>query len=342
MHPHERRQRGVAQLTRWTTLAALILLVLVLADPTNSLAQETTPQASPAAGAGAPFLQIDPLPEGDPRADGPLTVAATTGIVADLVRQVGGQRVAVVTILPANADPHDFEPAPEDVVAIADADVVVTYGLRLDEWSGDLVASSGTDGRVVIVTDGVQTLSSDEEEFEEGDPHAWFDPTRVQIMVDNIAADLSEIDPDGADTYRARADAYKGHLAALDAAIQERVALIPPERRKLVTNHDALGYFADRYGFVVVGTVIPSLDTRAEASARDVAALVDLIEREGVPAIFAENTTSPGLAEELAAQAGVQIVDNLYTDSLGEPGSGAETYLGLMQTDTMLIVDALR
>ncbi|MDP9368459.1 MAG: zinc ABC transporter substrate-binding protein, partial [Chloroflexota bacterium] len=120
------------------------------------------------------------------------------------------------------------------------------------------------------------------------------------------------------------------------------VATLPVERRKLVTNHDALSYFADRYGFEVVGTVIPSLDTRAEVSARDVAGLVELIDREGVPAIFAENTSSPGLAQELATQAGVAIIDDLYTDSLGEPGSGAETYIGLMQTDTVLIVEALR
>lgn len=340
MQQGEGRDSGASGVTRWMALVAVLPLALILVSPASAV--QVTPQASPAAGAVEPFLQFDPLPEGDPRTDGPLTVAATTGIVADLVRQVGGQRVEVITILPANADPHDFEPAPEDVVAIEDADIVVTYGLHLDEWAEDLVSNSGSDAPVLVMTRGVQTLTSGEEEFEEGDPHAWFDPTRVQIMVDNLAADLTEVDPGGAATYEARADIYKRHLAALDAAIQERVAAIPIERRKLVTNHDALGYFAERYGFEVVGTVIPSLDTRAEASARDVAELVDLIEREGVPAIFAENTTSPNLAEELAAQAGVTIVDDLYTDSLGEPGSGADTYLGLMQTDAVLIVNALR
>lgn len=325
---------------RWRPLIAVLALALVLVSPASAV--QVTPQASPADSSVAPFLQINPLPEGDPRPDGPLSVAATTGIVADLVRQAGGQRVDVITILPANADPHDFEPAPEDVVAVEDADIVVTYGLRLDEWAEDLVANSGSDAPVSVISEGVQPLAADEEEFEAGDPHAWFDPTRVQTMVDNIAASLSEVDPDGAPTYQARAAAYKGYLTALDVAIQDRVAQIPIERRKLVTNHDALSYFAERYGFEVVGTVIPSLDTRAEASARDVAELVDVIEREGVPAIFAENTTSPNLAEELAAQAGVTVVDDLYTDSLGEPGSGADTYLGLMQTDTVLIVNALR
>lgn len=335
---------GVLTRSGWTAVVAfvaLVALVLALADPAASAA-EGTPKASPAADTGGLLLQLEPLPEGDPRPDGPLRVAVTMGIVADLVRQVGGQRVAVTNILPANADPHDFEPAPRDVVAIEDAEAVITYGLHLDEWAEDLVANSGTDAPVFVVTEGVQTLTSDDEEFEEGDPHAWFDPTRVQTMVANIARGLTEVDPGGAATYDARAEAYQGQLAALDTAIKERVATLPVERRKLVTNHDALSYFADRYGFEVVGTVIPSLDTRAEVSARDVAGLVELIDREGVPAIFAENTSSPGLAQELATQAGVAIIDDLYTDSLGEPGSGAETYIGLMQTDTVLIVEALR
>ncbi len=158
----------------------------------------------------------------------------------------------------------------------------------------------------------------------------------------NVAAGLSEIDPDGAATYAARGDAYAAELRSLDAEIQAAIDSIPPERRKLVTNHDALGYYADRYGLEIVGTVIPGLETTAEPSAREVAALIEAIEAEGVPAIFAENTTSPALAEELADEAGVRVVDDLYTDSLGEPGSGADSYLGLMRTDTILIVEALR
>ncbi|MGH2561898.1 MAG: metal ABC transporter substrate-binding protein, partial [Thermomicrobiales bacterium] len=182
----------------------------------------------------------------------------------------------------------------------------------------------------------------DEEEFTEGDPHVWFDPTRVKTMVANIAADLSALDADGAPSYEARLATYQANLDQLDIAISERIELVPVERRKMVTNHDALRYFAERYGLEIVGTVIPGIDTRAEASARDIADLLEVIDEAQVPAIFAENTTNPELAEELAAQAGITIVDDLYTDSLGDADSGANTYIGLMQTDTRLIVEALR
>ena len=185
-------------------------------------------------------------------------------------------------------------------------------------------------------------LPAEEDAFAEGDPHVWFDPTRVITMVDTIAADLTTLDPDGAATYEARRDAYQTELRALDTAIATAIATIPEERRKLVTSHDALAYFADRYELTVVGTVIPGLETTAEPSAKQVAELLTLIDRESVPAIFAENTANPSLAEELASEAGVTVVDDLYTDSLGDAGSGADTYLGLMRTDAILIVEALQ
>ena len=283
-----------------------------------------------------------PLPEGEPRADGPLAVVATTGILADLARQVGAPRVEVRSLLPANAGPHDFEPAPQDLVAVEDADLIIRHGLGLDSWIESLIESASPDAPVVVATDGVATLVTEPDAFAEGDPHVWFDPTRVATMVDTIATALVAVDPDGEPTYRARAEAYKGQLTELDAAIRSAIETIPPERRKLVTNHDALGYYADRYGLTVVGTVIPGSETSAEPSAKEVAALLETIKREQVPAIFAENISRPDLAAELAEQAGIEIVDDLYTDSVGEPGSGAETYLGLMRTDTILIVEALR
>lgn len=283
-----------------------------------------------------------PLPEATPRPEGAVRVVATTGILADLVAQVGGGRVQVRSLLPANADPHDFEPAPADVVAVEEAGLVVRHGLGLDGWGEALIENAGVSVPVVVATEGIATLDSDEEAFGEGDPHVWFDPTRVAEMVGTIAAGLAEVDPAGAESYEARRAVYAGDLEALDGEIAAAVATIPAERRKLVTNHDALGYFADRYGLTVVGTVIPSLETTAEPSAREVAGLVETIEQEGVPAIFAENTAGPGLAQALADEAGVAIVDDLYTDSLGDAGSGADTYLGLMRTDAALIVEALR
>jgi zinc/manganese transport system substrate-binding protein len=322
----------------------LALLPLLLAGVAGAGAQEATPAAE-AGGVAAMLPEAGPLPEGEARSEGPLVVVATTGILADLVAQVGGQRVAVRSLLPANADPHDFEPAPADLVAVEEADLIVRHGLHLDDWAETLIGNAETAAPVVVATEGIATLAAagdEAAEFEEGDPHVWFDPRRTAQMVENIRLGMTAADPDGATTYQSRANAYGAQLSALDAAIGAAVGTVPAERRKLVTNHDALAYYAERYGLEVVGTVIPSLETTAEPSAREAGELLATIAAEGVPVIFAENTTSPGLAEALAEEAGVAIVDDLYTDSLGAPGSGAETYLGLMRTDTIVIVEALK
>ena len=313
-------------------------LVGLIAGPLSIGAQEASPTSVDSIALPTP----GPLPDAAPRDGGPLAVVASTGILADLVRQLGGARVEVRSILPANADPHDYEPTPEDVGAIEDAAVLVRHGLGLDGWVDSLLDNADTDATIVVATVGIETLASDEDGFEQGDPHVWFDPTRVETMVATIASGLAASDPDGASSYEARKMAYQEQLGGLDAAIRAAVETIPPDRRKLVTNHDALAYFAARYGLTVVGTVIPGLETTAEPSAEEIAELLDLIEDEGVPAIFAENTANPDLAEELANEADIAIVDDLYTDSLGDAGSGADTYLGLMETDTRLIVEALR
>ncbi len=289
-----------------------------------------------------PFPEFPPLPPAAPRPEGPLRVVTSTAILADLTRQVGGERVDVSSILPANADPHDFEVQPADLVTISEADLVVMHGLKLDAWIEPLVESAGGDAPVVVATTGITTIASGEDAFSEGDPHVWFDPQRTKQMVANIAQGLIAVDPPGEPDYQARLQAYQANLDLLDAEIAKRIALIPPERRKLVTNHDSLAYFAERYGLTIVGTVIPGIDTRTEPSAKDMAELVDRIKREGVPAIFTENTVSPRLAEALAEQAGVRVVASLYTDSLGDPGSGADTYIGMMETNTRIIVEALR
>jgi zinc/manganese transport system substrate-binding protein len=331
------------RLTRIIDYARLVILASLIAALLAAGGSAFAQEASPSPDSGFPeFSPLTPLPDAAPRDGGPLAVVATTPIIADLVRQVGGQRVEVESILPTNADAHDFEPRPEDIIKVEDAAAVFTHGLHLDEWANDLIENSGTDAQVLVVTDGIETLESDEEEFAEGDPHVWFDPTRAQQMVDNIAAGLSAVDSDGADSYQQRAIAYNSQLSTLDQEIKDRIALIPEDQRKIVTNHDALGYYADRYGLTVVGTVFPGSDTRSEPSAQEVVNLVDSIKQEGVKAVFAENTVNPTLAEELANEAGVEIVDTLFTDSLGDPGSGADTYIGLMQTDTRLIVEALR
>ena len=299
--------------------------------------------------AGAPpFASPANLPTIEARADGPLNVVTSTSILADLARQIGGERVQATSILPANADPHDFEPSPSEVIALEDADVIILHGLQLDSWTDSLIEAAQPDAPVVIATKGIDTIDSEkddndhERDFSEGDPHVWFDPMRAKQMVANIRDGMSEADPAGARGYQQRYDAYALQLDELDAEIEHRISLIPEDRRVLVTNHDALAYYADRYGLTIVGTVIPGLDSRTEPSAKEIAALIESIEETGVTVVFAENTVGPGLAESLASDAGIRLAPDLYTDSLGDEGSGADTYIGLMQTDTIIIVENLR
>jgi manganese/iron transport system substrate-binding protein len=172
------------------------------------------------------------------------------------------------------------------------------------------------------------------------DPHVWFDPGNVQVWVRNVDTALSTLDPGHAAQYHANAQRYAAELSQLDATIQQQVGQVPPERRKLVTDHDALGYYAARYGFRVIGTVIPSISTTSEPSARDLADLIGKIRAEQVPAVFIGSTLNPKLAETVARETGARVYP-LYTGALGAPGSGADTYLGMMETNTQTIVRGL-
>lgn len=277
-----------------------------------------------------------------------LNVVATTVQIAAFADEVAGDRAEVHGIIPAGADPHDFEPTASDLTAIADADVILRHGVGLDAFLDEAIVGS-TSAPVVTVTDGIDlqppalVLEEDGGEEEEGlDPHVWHDPENDKIMVDNIRDALIAADPDGRSTYEANATAYNAVLDDTAAQVQSLIESIPPENRKLVTNHDAFGYFGRRYGLEIVGAVIPSSSTQAEASAGETAALLETIQRENVKAIFAESSVNPDLAEQLANDAGVQIVDDLYGDSLGEPGSGAETVDGMLLVNARLIAGALQ
>jgi ABC-type Zn uptake system ZnuABC Zn-binding protein ZnuA len=293
----------------------------------------------------AAALELTPLPTIAAPNGKKKIVVATTPLLADLARQIGGDRIDASSILPADADPHEFEPSPQDLVKAADADLILEHGLHLDDWAKDLVENADSNALVLVATKNVKTIAAPDggdENFDEGDPHVWFDPRNIEIMVKDIAAALTQIDADGAEGYAARLASYTVQLTALDAWIAAQIESIPMERRKLVTNHDAFGYFVARYNIAFVGAVIPSIDSRAEPSAKETAALIDKIKSEGVPAIFTESTINPKLEDELGKQAGVKVIPNLYGDNLGPAGSGADTYIGMMQTDVDLIVSALR
>jgi zinc/manganese transport system substrate-binding protein len=280
---------------------------------------------------------------------GAVEVVATTTILGDLARSVGGADADVHQLLQPNSDPHDYEPRPDDAIATAEADVVLASGAGLDAWIGQVAEQADGDARLVEVGEHVPIVRADGEHAhgEEGhaddadedahaghdhgdvDPHWWHDPRNVEAAVVTIRDALAQANPGARATYARNAAAYLRRLRALDAGVRACVATIPAARRKLVTDHDAFGYFADRYGLEVVGTVIPSLTTQAQASAGDLAELTRTIEREGVTTIFSAQSVNPKLAEAVARETSTRIDDSLYGDALGPEGSDGATYLSM-------------
>ena len=253
---------------------------------------------------------------------------------------MAGDRADVVGLLSANADPHDYEIRPDDVKALAGADLVVRSGGDLDEWLEPAIESSGADAETLALIDHVDTRAGADGD-DELDPHWWQDPRNAVKAVAAIEAALGKADPDGAATYERNAGAYTGELTALDEAVATCIDRIPAAQRKLVTTHDALGYYANRYGLEVIGAVIPSLSTQAQASAGEVAELVDTIERAGVKAIFAESSLNPKLEEIVADESGASLGKALWADTLGPEGSDGATYVQSIAANTRAIADGL-
>jgi len=260
-------------------------------------------------------------------------VVATTTQAADLARNVAGDRAEVHGLLAPNSDPHDYEPRPRDVKALAGADVVIRSGGELDEWLQGAIDSAGADAPVLSLIDRVGA--------EGEDPHWWQDPRRAERAVGEIEAALAKADPEGAAGYAKRADAYRERLRALDASVARCIGELPEAQRKLVTTHDALGYYARRYGLEVIGTVIPALSTQAQASAGDLAELVATIRREKVRAIFTESSVNAKVEDAIAQETGAAVGRPLWADSLGPQGSSGATYVDSIRANTEAIVDGL-
>ena len=256
-----------------------------------------------------------------------IEVVATTTQAADLARNVGGRRAAVTGLLAANADPHDYEVRPRDVEALTEAGLVLRSGGDLDEWLGEAIEGSGTDAPVLTLMDRVDPI--------EDDPHWWHDPRNAAKAVTAIRDALAQADPEGAAEYRANADAYLAELRALDRAVEACLQKVPADRRKLVTTHDALGYYARRYGIDVIGTVIPARTTQGQPSAGETAELVRTIRAEGVETIFAEQSIDPKVEQAIASEAGARVGPSLWTDSLAPQG----TYVESIAANTRTLVD---
>lgn len=282
---------------------------------------------------------------------GRTSVVATTTILGDVVSNVVGSDADVEVLVPIGSDPHDFQASARQVAAVNEADLVVANGLGLEEVLADILQAAADDGVQVLsvapeldpiayATHGAGSSGSEADQHREQDPHVWMDPLRMARAAELIAERLSEISP-GVD-WRGRASAYAEELARTDLAVAELLSSIPVSERKLVTNHDSLGYFADRYGFEVIGVVIPGGSTMGEPSSEALARLIEVVRKEDVRVLFGETTQPNALAVAVAEEIGRDVeVMELFSGSLGEPGSGAETLIDMLTTNAKRIADAL-
>ncbi len=287
-----------------------------------------------------------------PAADnGKLTVVATTSIVADVVSNIGGEHINVDILLPVGADPHSFDPTPQDIAKVADADIVFANGAGLEIFIAHLLESANAEEKMIEVSEGIMLLEHpnaevedddhDDHEGELGDPHTWTDPNNVIIWVENIEAALSKADPANAQSYATNAIAYKTELEEIDSWIREEIAQIPEENRKIVTDHRLIGYYVDEYGLEMAGAIIPGYSSLSEPSAQELAAIEDAIGDLGVSAIFVGNTVNSNLSERVAEDTGVALVF-FYTGSLSPADGDAPTYLEYLRYNTNAFVNALK
>ncbi|MFC3126091.1 metal ABC transporter solute-binding protein, Zn/Mn family [Pseudoroseomonas globiformis] len=287
-------------------------------------------------------------------AAGPVPVVASFSVLGDMVRQVGGERVAVHVIAGPDVDAHSFRPRPSDAQALRGAALVVQNGLGFDGWMDRLANAAGSGPRRITVTDGLTPRPMPEDSHGHGhghshghshdhggqDPHAWQDLRNGQHYVRGIAAALEQADPDGTTFYHERAKAYLARLDALDDWVRGQIATVPEARRKVVTSHDAFGYFGAAYG---VSFLAPQgLSTESEPSAAQVARLIRLLKREGITAVFVENMANPGTLNRLATEAGVKVRGKLYADALSGPSGTAPDYEAMFRHNLGLMVPAMR
>ena len=280
-----------------------------------------------------------------PAASGRLKVVATTSIIGDVVANIGDDLIDLTVLMPAGADPHSFEPSPQQIAALSDADIIFVNGFDLEESLKPVLDSAASPDKIVAVSDGVDPIlfaGKDAEAGEGGqryDPHVWMDPNNVIIWTQNIEDALSKADPDHADAYHRNAEAYREQLQELDDWIQTKIAPLLP--LKVVTDHKVFGYFARRYGIEQAGAIIPSYSAMAQPSAQELAQLEDAIKQLGVQAILVGNTVNPSLAKRVAEDTGVQLIP-IYTGSLSGPDGPASTYLDFMRYNVNAIVKAAK
>lgn len=331
-------------------LALLLAACAAPASPATEAENRDEEHAEEAGLPEFPAISAVELPAGQA-----LRVVASTDIIADVVRNVAGEQIELTALIGAGQDPHGYSPTAQDIAALEDADLIFTNGFNFEENLIAPLEALESGAPVVPVSFDVPVRERVAREHEEGeehegeehdhgryDPHTWLDPQNVIIWTANIARALSEADPAHAEAYAANAEAYQAELAALDEEIEASFSAIPAERRLIVTDHMAFGYFAARYGFEVLGAVIPSVTTSAEASAGNLAELADAMRERNVTVIFVGSGVNPDVAATLAEEVGAEVtLAQLYDGTLGPLGSGADTYLGMMRANAATLVSTL-
>lgn len=277
-------------------------------------------------------------------------VVASTTQIADFARQIAGDRMIVKSVLAPGADPHTYQPTPDDVQMVLGADICLENGLHLEgkNWMGTLAGDAGKP--IITTTDGIQPLSITAYGEKVSDPHAWFSPKNVAVYVNNIVKGFNQLDPDGKDQYEARATLFLQQLRVLDAWVRQQVNRIPTQRRILVTTHDAFNYFCTEYKFNANNNFLSiapvGWSTGAEVGGGMTperrSMVVQSIKDSGAPALFVETTINPKQIREIAKETGVKIGGELYSDSMGPEGTAGETYIGMMRENVLLIVNALK
>ncbi len=285
--------------------------------------------------AATPFL----LSSGVWAADAPVKAMATFSILGDLVKQVGGERVEVQTLVGPNGDTHVFEPSPADSRRLGEASLIVVNGLGLEGWLARLIKTSGAKSPELVASKGVKPLAGSGEERGKSDPHAWQDIGNAKIYVANIRDGLISVDPPGAGAFSANAAAYLLKLDALDAKVRAAIGKIPEANRRIITTHDAFGYFGKAYGMAFIAP--QGVSTESEASARDVGKIIRQIKAQKIPAVFLENVSDPRLIQNIARESGAKIGKPLYSDALSPPDGPAATYIDMMQNNIAAFVEAL-
>ncbi|MGA2477625.1 MAG: metal ABC transporter substrate-binding protein [Spirochaetia bacterium] len=318
---------------RWVSWGALAGALAACALLALSGCSRQPAQGGGASAAGAPVIGVE-------------------NFLADFARQVAGGRIEVRSLIPNGVEPHGYEPTPQDIAAVAGARMLIVNGGGLESFLSKLLSNAAVNRPVVEASAGLVSRTAREGEVLEGgviatgpssepDPHFWLDPVMAERYVANIRDGFIKIDPSGEKTYNANAEAYIAQLRELDKWIAAECAGLPPAERKLVTNHESLGYFADRYGFRIIGTLIPSVSTEASPTAQQIARLIDGLRAAGAKAVFLETGANPQLARQVAQEAGIKVVTELFTHSLTNASGPAPDYMSMMRYDVKTILTAL-